>query len=119
MTTAARDANTGPTPPLREAHRGGDAVARPRASEGRGGKDERACEGRGGNQTERERRDIVSGEVLPEHRLIRFAVAPDETVVPDVAATLPGRGIWVEASAAAIDIAVEKKLFARAAKANV
>ena len=118
MTTAARDANTGPTPPLREAHRGGDAVARPRASEGRGGKDERACEGRGGKD-ERERRDIVSGEVLPEHRLIRFAVAPDDTVVPDVAANLPGRGIWVEASAAAINLAVEKKLFARAAKTNV
>jgi predicted RNA-binding protein YlxR (DUF448 family)/ribosomal protein L30E len=67
----------------------------------------------------RERRDIVSGEVLPENRLIRFAVAPDGTVVPDVAAKLPGRGIWVAASKAAIATAVEKKLFARAAKQNV
>jgi hypothetical protein len=66
----------------------------------------------------RERRDIVTGEIMPEHRLIRFAVGPDG-VVPDVAAKLPGRGLWVEANRAAIDMAVKKKLFARAAKANV
>jgi len=67
----------------------------------------------------RERRDIVSGEVLPENRLIRFVADPDGNVVPDAAAKLPGRGLWVEASKAAIDKAVEKKLFARAAKAQV
>jgi uncharacterized protein len=67
----------------------------------------------------RERRDIVSGDVMPENRLVRFAVAPDGTVVPDVAAKLPGRGLWVAASKAAIATAVEKKLFAKAAKAQV
>ena len=67
----------------------------------------------------RERRDIVSGEVMPDARLIRFAVGPDDAVVPDVAARLPGRGLWVAASKAAIATAVEKKLFAKAAKANV
>jgi uncharacterized protein len=68
---------------------------------------------------DRERRDIVSGEVLPEARLVRFVAGPDGTVVPDVAAKLPGRGLWVEASRKAVTIAVEKKLFARAAKAQV
>ena len=68
---------------------------------------------------DRERRDIVSGAVMPESRLIRFAAAPDGTVVPDVAAKLPGRGLWVEASRAAIAMAVQKKLFARAAKEQV
>src|SRR5471032_3654676 len=67
----------------------------------------------------RERRDIVSGEVLPESRLMRFVADPDGQVVPDAAAKLPGRGLWVEASKAAIDKAVEKKLFSRAAKAQV
>ena len=67
----------------------------------------------------RERRDIVTGEIMPEHRLIRFVAAPDGLIVPDVAAKLPGRGLWVEASRKAIGLAVEKKLFARAAKANV
>jgi predicted RNA-binding protein YlxR (DUF448 family) len=66
----------------------------------------------------RERRDIVSGEILPEHRLIRFVAAPDGQIVPDVAAKLPGRGLWVEATRKSIAIAVQKKLFARAAKAT-
>jgi uncharacterized protein len=67
----------------------------------------------------RERRDIVSGEVMPEHRLIRFVADPDGQIVPDVAAKLPGRGLWVSATRAAIATAVEKKLFARAAKSQV
>ena len=45
-----------------------------------------------------------------------FVADPDGNVVPDAAAKLPGRGLWVEASKAAIDKAVEKKLFSRAAK---
>jgi hypothetical protein len=67
----------------------------------------------------RERRDVVSGEVLPEGKLIRFAVSPDGEVVPDIAAILPGRGIWVEADRKSVDIAVKKNLFAKSAKANV
>src|SRR3569623_2145318 len=67
----------------------------------------------------RERRDIVSGEVLPEHRLLRFVAGADGVVVPDVAAKLPGRGLWVEASRTAIAKAVEKKLIICAAKAQV
>jgi hypothetical protein len=67
----------------------------------------------------RDRKCIVAGEVMPENRLIRFVAAPDGVVVPDVAAKLPGRGIWVTASAKAIATAVDKKLFAKAAKANV
>jgi predicted RNA-binding protein YlxR (DUF448 family)/ribosomal protein L30E len=67
----------------------------------------------------RERRDIVSGEVLPENRLLRFVADPDGNVVPDAAAKLPGRGLWVEASRDAVNMAVEKKLFSRAAKAQV
>ena len=66
---------------------------------------------------ERERRDIVSGEIMPEHRLVRFVADPDGNIVPDVAAKLPGRGAWVCASR--IAEAVEKKLFARALKAPV
>ena len=67
----------------------------------------------------RERRDIVSGEIMPDNRLIRFVADPDGHVVPDAAAKLPGRGLWVEASRDAVNKAVEKKLFSRAAKAQV
>src|SRR5271154_6053491 len=67
----------------------------------------------------RERRCIVTGEIKPEHSLIRFVADPDGKIVPDVAARLPGRGAWVTASRAAIREAVQKKLFARALKAPV
>jgi predicted RNA-binding protein YlxR (DUF448 family) len=67
----------------------------------------------------RERKCIVTGEVMPENRLMRFAADPDGNVVPDASAKLPGRGLWVTASKEAITKAVEKKLFSRAAKMTV
>jgi len=63
----------------------------------------------------RTRRCIVSGDVLPEGRLLRFARGPDGQVVPDVEAKLPGRGLWVRAERKAIEQAVSKGSFARAA----
>ncbi len=76
----------------------------------------RASDVAGGSRS-RERRCIVSGEVLPESKLIRFVVSPDGEVTPDVAAKLPGRGIWVGITA--LKTAVAKNLFAKAEKANV
>ena len=67
----------------------------------------------------RERRDIVSGEVMDEARLIRFVPGPDGRVAPDLARKLPGRGIWVAADRASVEAAARKNLFARAAKAKV
>jgi predicted RNA-binding protein YlxR (DUF448 family) len=65
----------------------------------------------------RERRCIVTGEVLPEEALIRFVADPDGCVVPDIAATLPGRGFWVSAQRKVLETAVAKNQFSRAAKA--
>jgi predicted RNA-binding protein YlxR (DUF448 family) len=67
----------------------------------------------------RERRCIVTGEVLPESRLVRFVADPDGRVVPDVAAKLPGRGMWVAARGRVLDVAVRKNQFSRAAKAQL
>jgi len=67
----------------------------------------------------RERRCIVTGDVLAEDKLVRFVADPDGRIVPDLAARLPGRGVWVTAARAAIERAVAKNLFAKAAKANV
>ena len=64
----------------------------------------------------RERRCIASGASLPESQLIRFALAPDGAVVPDVAAKLPGRGAWVRADRASVERAAAKGLFSRAFK---
>ncbi|MGA0606079.1 RNA-binding protein [Phenylobacterium sp. VNQ135] len=70
-------------------------------------------------EASRERRDIVSGEVMEEARLIRFVVGPEGQVVPDLARKLPGRGLWVAADRASVQTAAKKGLFARAAKAKV
>lgn len=44
-----------------------------------------------------ERRCILSHESLPTDKLVRLVIDPDGNLVPDVAAKLPGRGVWVEA----------------------
>ena len=67
----------------------------------------------------RSRRCIVTGEILPEARLLRFVASPSGEIVPDVEGKLPGRGIWLRAERQAVDTAVKKQLFARAAKAAV
>jgi predicted RNA-binding protein YlxR (DUF448 family)/ribosomal protein L30E len=43
------------------------------------------------------RRCVVTRERLPKERMIRFVVGPDRQLVPDLAARLPGRGIWLSA----------------------
>jgi hypothetical protein len=68
---------------------------------------------------DRERRDIVTGQVMDEARLIRFVAGPDGLVVPDLARKLPGRGLWVAADRPSVETAAKKGLFARAAKAKV
>ena len=56
---------------------------------------------------------------MPDSRLIRFVAAPDGQVVPDVAAKLPGRGLWVTAHARGGHAGGGEKALRRAAKANV
>ena len=76
---------------------------------------------RGGIKEERdapERRCLVTGETGPKEGLVRFVLAPDGTVVPDVAGKLPGRGMYVTASRPILEQA-RKGQFARAAKAPV
>ncbi|WP_298127296.1 RNA-binding protein [Brevundimonas sp.] len=68
---------------------------------------------------DRERRDLATRQVMDESRLIRFVAAPDGSVAPDLGRKLPGRGMWVEATRAAVDEAVKRNLFARAAKAQL
>jgi predicted RNA-binding protein YlxR (DUF448 family) len=67
----------------------------------------------------RERRDLVTGEVMAEERLIRFVAGPDGVVVPDLARKLPGRGMWVAADRASVETAARKGLFSRSAKAKL
>jgi predicted RNA-binding protein YlxR (DUF448 family) len=65
------------------------------------------------------RRCIASGESLPTTELVRFVVGPENAIVPDVDARLPGRGLWLRARRDMIETAAQKRLFAKAARANV
>lgn len=46
--------------------------------------------------------------------MIRFVVGPGRMLVPDLAATLPGRGMWLSASRDVLQSAGEKSTLARA-----
>ena len=59
---------------------------------------------------------IATGEQGSPERMIRFVVGPEGEVVPDLARRLPGRGLWVPAERAAVEHAVAKNLFAKAAR---
>ncbi|UWQ62490.1 RNA-binding protein [Leisingera caerulea] len=78
---------------------------------------------RGGVQKDRsegsERKCIATGETEPKQGLIRFVMGPEGQVVPDVMGKLPGRGVYVASSRAALEAAVKKKLFARGFKSQV
>ncbi len=69
------------------------------------------------------RRCIVSRAQGERGRMIRFVLAPDRTVVPDLAARLPGRGMWLSPRADVLEAArVNGQLsraFARAAHGPV
>ena len=69
--------------------------------------------------TDRERRDLVTHEVMDESRLIRFVAGPDGSVFPDLGRKLPGRGLWVAADRASVQMAAKKNLFSRAAKTKL
>ena len=64
------------------------------------------------------RRCIVTRRSLPRDRLVRFVVAPDGTVVPDLAERLPGRGVWVTAGRPEVSRAAGTGIFARAVRAR-
>ena len=51
---------------------------------------------------------------LPIDGLIRFVIAPDDAVAPDIRNRLPGRGVWISCSAKAVEQATKRKLWAKA-----
>jgi len=66
-----------------------------------------------------ERMCIVTREVKPVADMIRFVIGPDGDAVPDLKRRLPGRGVWVTASRAAVAEAVKRRAFGRGFKAEV
>jgi predicted RNA-binding protein YlxR (DUF448 family) len=70
----------------------------------------------GRDRAGRTRMCAVTRAVLPESELIRFVAAPDGSVVADLRAKLPGRGIWVGAKRRLIEEAVKRNAFQRGLK---
>ena len=65
------------------------------------------------------RRCIVTREHGERARMVRFVLGPDRLIVPDLAARLPGRGIWLSARPDVIEAARNRGAFARAARGPV
>jgi uncharacterized protein len=66
-----------------------------------------------------ERTCALTRELKPASEMIRFVLDPAGEVVPDVKRKLPGRGIWITASRAAIEDATKRNVFARGFKRDV
>jgi len=74
---------------------------------------------RGPSRRQPSRQCAATRAVRPVGDLIRFVVGPVGEAVPDVKNKLPGRGIWVTATRAALEDAIRSKVFARAFKREV
>jgi predicted RNA-binding protein YlxR (DUF448 family) len=76
----------------------------------------------GGPRTNRSattRMCAVTRQVRPIGELIRFVVAPSGEVIADLKRRLPGRGLWISASHAAVAEAVRRHQFSRGFKREV
>ena len=69
-------------------------------------------------EIETERTCVVTRRAGSPDDLIRFVLAPDGTVTPDLKRKLPGRGVWVTARRKEIAEAVKKRAFTRGFKAE-
>jgi predicted RNA-binding protein YlxR (DUF448 family) len=63
-----------------------------------------------------ERMCALTRQVMPVDALIRFVLGPAGEVVPDVKRKLPGRGLWITGTSAALAEAVKRNVFARGFK---
>jgi predicted RNA-binding protein YlxR (DUF448 family) len=65
------------------------------------------------------RRCIVTRESAPKERMLRFVLGPGREIVPDLAAKLPGRGMWLSARGDVLERALSRGAFMRAARGQV
>lgn len=61
----------------------------------------------------------MTGQIRDRSALLRFVVGPGGEIVPDIAARLPGRGLWLTPRRDIVEQALAKRLFARAARRPV
>lgn len=61
----------------------------------------------------------ATGVVKPIDDMIRFVISPDGAAVPDLKRRLPGRGVWITGTRAALQHAIARKAFARSFKREI
>lgn len=66
-----------------------------------------------------ERQCAVTRAALPAEQMLRFVLAPDGVIVPDLDCRLPGRGVWLTATRKTLDLAVKSRTFSRSLKQPV
>jgi predicted RNA-binding protein YlxR (DUF448 family) len=66
-----------------------------------------------------ERFCAVMGVRASAAEMIRFVLGPDGSVVPDIKRRLPGRGVWIMGTRAALSAAIARQVFARSFKRQV
>src|SRR5947209_3140903 len=62
---------------------------------------------------------VATRQVKPIEQMIRFVLAPDGAIVPDLRRRLPGRGLWITATREALAHAIQRQLFARAFRREI
>ncbi len=65
------------------------------------------------------RRCIVTRQRAARDTLVRFAISPEGTVVPDIDERLPGRGLWLTARPDIVRKACSENCFSKAARRPV
>ncbi|WP_142415905.1 RNA-binding protein [Bartonella massiliensis] len=66
-----------------------------------------------------ERTCIVTRQNASAQTLIRFVIGPNNQIVPDLKANLPGRGVWISAHHTVIEKAIKQKAFHKNFKTDV
>ena len=63
---------------------------------------------------ERQKKDIITKELMNRSELIRFVRGPERRVFADLSENLPGRGMWVKGDKESLQTAIDQKLFNKA-----
>ena len=65
------------------------------------------------------RQCALTRQSLSIDQMVRFALGPDDQLVPDIDGRAPGRGVWVTATILSVRQAVEKNVFSRSLKQKI
>jgi len=66
-----------------------------------------------------QRHCALTRTLKPVDEMVRFVIGPGSHTVPDIKRKLPGRGLWITGTRAAINAAIKDNVFARSFKQNV